>query len=212
MTLHPNGGPQREETMTNATLDDITLVRRIQRGDRTALDQLVARHQARAYQYAFRLTRSQDEAADVVADAFVRVFKAIDGFKGDSAFSTWLHRIVTNCYLDRRKKANSRPAVSLDQELALGESEVERQFADPDMTPHDRAVQSQKESKIQEALKRLPEWQRAIVVMYHVDGLAYEEIAEILDLPMGTVKSRLNRARLALRDELAAEQELFLAA
>ena len=91
--------------MANTTLDDAILIERYQRGDESAMETLIARHQQRAYQYAYRLTRSADEAADVVSEAFVRVYKAIGSFKGQSAFTTWLHRIVTNCFLDRRKKA-----------------------------------------------------------------------------------------------------------
>jgi len=139
----------------------------------------------------------------------VRVYKAIGSFKGESAFTTWLHRIVTNCFLDMRKKAAVRMTVSLDSEINLGESEVERQFSDDAPSPYMRAEQGERESRIAKAVSRLPEYQRAIIHMYHVDMMSYEEIAETLDLPIGTVKSRLNRARLSLRDLLSHERELF---
>jgi RNA polymerase sigma-70 factor (ECF subfamily) len=195
--------------MATATLDDSILIRRFQNGDVSAIEELIRKHQNRAYQYAFRLTRSPDEAADVVAEAFVRVYKAIGSFKGESAFTTWLHRIVTNCFLDRRKKQASRPAVSLEATLNIGGSEVERQFEDDAASPHEEAERGERNIRLGEAISKLPEYQRAMIMMYHSDMLSYEEIADILDLPMGTVKSRLNRARLALRELLSDEQELF---
>lgn len=192
--------------------DDSVLISRFQRGDKSAFDALVQKHQARAYQFAFRLTRDQETAADVVAETFVRIFRSLGSFKGNSAFSTWLYRIITNCFLDMRKKAANRPTTSLDAGLLTDDGEVERQFEDEHADPFVDAVRSERESRVHTALEAMPEYQRAIILMYHVEMLSYEEIAEALDLPIGTVKSRLNRARLALRDQLMPEKELFLAA
>lgn len=196
--------------MANTTLDDTILIERYQRGDKSAMETLIARHHQRAYQYAYRLTRSADEASDVVSEAFVRVYKAIDSFKGQSAFTTWLHRIVTNCFLDRRKKAAARQSVSLDQTIAVGNNEVERQFeAEDTFSAEDEVMRSAQADRLNMAIQKLPEYQRAMILMYHADMLSYEEIADTLDLPMGTVKSRLNRARFALREMLSHETELF---
>jgi RNA polymerase sigma-70 factor (ECF subfamily) len=194
---------------TTTTIDDVILIARFQRGDQHAIETLIQRHQARAYQYAYRLTRSSDEASDVVSEAFVRVYRAIASFKGESAFSTWLHRIITNCFLDRRKKASARPTVSLESTLFIGGSEMERQFEDHAPTPHEEAERGERGNRLQRAMAKLPEYQRSIIILYHVDMLSYEEIAESLVLPMGTVKSRLKRARLAMRELLACEQEIF---
>src|SRR5205085_10415668 len=98
--------------MTKVTADDGMLIERSRCGDRTAFDQLISKHQQRAYQYAFRLTRDPEEAADVVAESFIRMYKALDNFKGDSAFTTWMYRIATNCFLDIRKKRRSKPTIS----------------------------------------------------------------------------------------------------
>ncbi|RYG48339.1 sigma-70 family RNA polymerase sigma factor, partial [bacterium] len=147
--------------MANTTLDDTILIERYQRGDESAMETLISRHQQRAYQYAYRLTRSADEASDVVSEAFVRVYKAIGSFKGQSAFTTWLHRIVTNCFLDRRKKAASRQAVSLDQTMAVGGSEVERQFeAEETFSAEDEIVRSAQAERLNAAIQKLPEYQR----------------------------------------------------
>lgn len=188
---------------------DAMLIERVQRGDRGSLNELVLKYQDRAYQYAFRLTRNPEEAADTVADAFVRVNNAIKNFKGQSSFSTWLYRIITNCYLDRKKKEKNRSTVSLDAPIHQGEEEVSRDIEDPGRTPDEDVIRMEREAVLQRALAKLPEFQKAMIVMYHAEQLSYEEIAEALDLPLGTVKSRLNRARLSLRELLEKDAELF---
>jgi RNA polymerase sigma-70 factor (ECF subfamily) len=195
--------------MSEATLADDVLIGRAQRGDRSAFDTLISRHHVRAYQYAFRLTHSQEEACDVVAEAFVRVFNALPNFKGKSSFSTWLYRILTNCYLDARKKEKSRPVTSLESAMQTQDGELERQFESPDRDPLEEAERTERERTVQLAVEKLPEYQQAMIVMYHAEMMSYEEIAAALDLPIGTVKSRLNRARMSLREMLNQDEELF---
>ncbi|MFN3728605.1 MAG: sigma-70 family RNA polymerase sigma factor [Fimbriimonadaceae bacterium] len=192
-----------------ASSDDGVLIRRAQAGDSSAFDDLVRRYENRAYQYAYRLTRNPEEAADVVSEAFVRVYGALKNFKGHSAFPTWLYRILTNCFLDQKKREKSRQTVSLDAPNPNIDGETERQFEDPSRSPLEEATRSEMEATMAAAVANLPEYQRAMIVMYHAEMLSYEEIAEALDLPLGTVKSRLNRARLSLRDALAKDSELF---
>jgi RNA polymerase sigma-70 factor, ECF subfamily len=195
--------------MSERVFDDEMLIRRAQGGDRSAFDGLISRYEVKAFQYAFRLTRNSEEASDVVSDAFIRVYNAIGNFKGQSSFSTWLYRILTNCFLDIRKKA--KPVSSLDVASQSGNGEIERQIEDTKPTPHDETERTEREERMERAVNKLPEYQRAMIVMYHIDMLTYEEISEALDLPIGTVKSRLNRARLTLRDLLQKDQELFRA-
>lgn len=189
--------------------DDSVLIERSQKGDRQAFDDLIRKHERRAYQYAFRLTSNPEEASDVVGDAFVRVYSALHNFKGQSAFTTWLYRILTNCFLDMRKREKSRPATSLEAALVTDDGDLERQVEDDAASPHEEAERSERERAVENAVKQLPEYQRAMITMYHVENLSYEEIAESLDLPIGTVKSRLNRARLSLRELLIGNEELF---
>src|SRR5580704_16596263 len=195
--------------MSERFLDDAMLIQRSQAGDRSAFDSLISKHSARAYQYAFRLTHSAEEAADVVGDAFVRVFNALPNFKGQSAFTTWMYRILTNCYLDIRKKEKNRTFTSLEAVLQTQDGEVERQIEDPSASPYDDAERTVRETSIEGAVSLLPEYPRAMIVMYHSESLTYEEIAAALDLPVGTVKSRLNRARISLRELLVRDEELF---
>lgn len=195
--------------MSESLQEDRLLIERARKGDATALHRLIRKHQDRAYGYAFRLTRSSEEAGDIVAEAFVRVHNAVRNFKGNSAFTTWLYRIITNCYLDHRKKERTRQALSLDNPVQGNDEETTREIEDTSLMP-DKDVESiQRGVLIEKALRRLPDFQRAMIVMYHMEELSYEEIAESLDLPLGTVKSRLNRARLSLRELLAKHEELF---
>ena len=190
-------------------VDDSVLIRQCQGGDRSAFDTLVHQYEHKAFQYAMRMTRDPDEAADVVAEAFVRVYNAIGNFRSQSAFGTWLYRILTNCYLDHRKKDKSRFQTSLETTFQSESGEVERQYPDTAPGPDEEAERSAREAAVQDALSQMPDYQKAMLIMYHVENLSYEEISETLDLPLGTVKSRLNRARHALRDLLSVDMELF---
>ena len=194
--------------MSERDQEDQMLISRAQAGDQSALNALIRKYEARAYQYAFRLTRNAEEASDVSSEAFVRVYHALPNFKGQSAFGTWIYRILTNCFLDMRKKDKGR-TVSLETTIRTEEGEIERQIEDTSGTPQDKLERDERIRRVQRAVRALPEYQRAMIVMFHAESMTYEDIASALDLPIGTVKSRLNRARLTLRELLARDEELF---
>ena len=189
--------------------EERALIERCKRGDLGAFNDLVRKYEKQVYNFAYRLTGNYDDANDVAQDAFLRVFNAIGTFRGDSSFSTWLFRITTNVFLDERKKAKSHPQTSLDEYMELGESSVARQIEDPSPSPEAVLEESERAQILLQAVGALPEYQRAMVTLYHTQQKSYEEIAEIMDLPIGTVKSRLNRARLALKEKLSGIRELF---
>lgn len=188
------------------TTPDTILVQRAQKGDRTAIDELVSRYQTRAFQFAYRLCNDSDNASDLVAEAFVRVYTALPRFRGDSQFSTWLFRIITNCFLDLKKKDKNKQTQSLDDDSGLDEL-----LASGTESPDEASERTERDRIMMAAVERLPEYQRAMIMMYHVEMLSYEDIAQAMDMPIGTVKSRLNRARLALRELLEPYEELFQA-
>lgn len=200
MTAKPGSGSPRD-------LEEQELIARCQAGSRDAFDELITRYQRRIYTFAYRLTGNAEDAADIAADTFVRIYTAIGSFRGDSSFVTWLYRVVTNIYLDSRKRRRARPTTSLDEVVALEETTVQRQVEDTGPTPHEMAEANERTRVLEAAIASLPEFQRLMIVMYHVEGLAYEEIAASLQLPIGTVKSRLNRARNALRRKLEPLRE-----
>jgi len=189
--------------------EEKALIERCKRGDLAAFNDLVRKYEKQVYNFAYRLTGNYDDANDVAQDAFLRVFNAIGSFRGDASFSTWLFRITTNVFLDERKRAKAHPQASLDEYLELGESSVTRQIEDPSPTPEAILEESERAQLLSNAVRDLPEYQRAMVTLYHGQQKSYEEIAEIMDLPIGTVKSRLNRARLALKEKLSGLRELF---
>jgi len=190
-------------------INEAILIERCKQGDRAAFDVLVRTYEKRVYNLAYRLSASYDEANDISVDAFLRVFQAIRLFRGDAHFSTWLFRIVTNVYLDRRKRTRNKQHLSLEEYIDLEENSVSRQIEDPAATPDTMAENQERTEILQSAINGLPDYQRAMVVLYHTEGLSYEEIAAVFSLPIGTVKSRLNRARLMLRTKLEPVKELF---
>ena len=189
--------------------DERHLIERCKSGDRDAFDKLVRCYEKRVYNLAYRLSGHYDDANDISVDTFIRVFQALRLFRGEANFSTWLFRIVTNVYLDRRKRMRNKQHLSLEEYIELEESSVARQVEDTAPTPSMVAEEHERKEILQQAIDTLPDYQRAMVVLYHTEGLSYEEIAEVLSLPIGTVKSRLNRARLTLREKLKPSKELF---
>jgi RNA polymerase sigma-70 factor (ECF subfamily) len=185
---------------------DSAIIERAQGGDREAMNQLVMKYQARAYQFAYRLTGNQDDASDLVAETFVRVYTALPRFRRDAQFTTWLFRIVTNCFLDAKKKAGRKPTDQLEDSWV--EAGAQSTIVEPE-DPAESVERSEREEILQKGIEALPDHQRAMIVMFHVESLSYEDIAATLDLPIGTVKSRLNRARLALREILEPYEELL---
>lgn len=189
--------------------DEKILIARCRQGDRDAFDTLIHKYEKKIYNLAYRLSGNYDEASDISVDVFLRIFQSIHQFRGDSNFTTWLYRVATNVYLDRRKKMKNRQHVSLEEYIELDESSVVRQIEDPAPLPQEQMEGKERQKLLLEAINSLPEYQKVMVLLYHTEGLSYEEIAEAMSMPIGTVKSRLNRARLSLRQKLEPIRELF---
>ncbi|MDO8589171.1 MAG: sigma-70 family RNA polymerase sigma factor [Armatimonadota bacterium] len=189
--------------------EERAIIQKCKEGMLSAFDRLVEKYEKRVFNFAYRMAGNYDDANDVAQEAFIRVFNSIGTFRGDANFSTWLYRIVTNVYLDERKKAKSHLHTPLDDFVELEENTVTRQIEDTGPTPEEIAEQNERYGLLQKAIQSLPDYQRIMVLLYHTESKSYEEIADIMNLPIGTVKSRLNRARLALREKLEPLRELF---
>lgn len=174
------------------------------RGDVAAFNRLVDAYQSLAYNVAYRTLGQAETAADATQDAFLAAFRGIREFRGAS-FRAWLLRIVVNTCYDCLRRQRRRPADSLE---ALVEQEHAGEPLDPSPGPERTALQRETAALIQRLLDELPAEQRLAVVLCDVQGLSYEEAAEALAVPLGTVKSRLARGRAQLRDALAARGEL----
>ncbi len=188
--------------------DEAKLMELAQAGDAASFDQLVEAHYVAVYNTAYRMLGDADAACDATQTAFIRAFDALKSFRGASAFSTWLYRIAMNVCLDDLRRRKHQP-LSLVTEESEESSPEEREIPDESDEPGAKAEQRERQVIVQQAIGRLPKDYRAIVVMYDIRGLSYQDICEALDVPLGTVKSRLNRARHALREEMQPHLELF---
>ena len=187
------------------SLRERLLIRKLRDRDEKAFREVVREYQDRVYNMTYRMLGNREEAEDVAQEVFITVFKSIEQFRGDSKFSTWLYRITANTcknrikYLARRHdRDQSEYDDGIDRDQAAGTLTAPTQAPRPD-----RAVEgAQIEQIFQEAIAELDEEQRLLVILRDVEDLSYEEILAITGLPEGTVKSRLHRARLALRKKM----------
>ncbi len=190
--------------------EEIALVRSCQRGDLSAFDTLMQMYEKKVYSLCYRMARDPDDAADLAQEAFLKVYRALPSFREQSSFSTWLFRIVTNTCLDERRKRGSRPhTVSLDKPYETDDGEIALTLPGDAPDPLACTVQSELQEEIRELLAKLPAEQRIVLSMRDLEGYSYIEIAEALKITMGTVKSRLNRARSRLRDLYLKKEEHF---
>jgi RNA polymerase sigma-70 factor (ECF subfamily) len=187
---------------------DLDLIARLREGDTSALDELMARYSGQVFRLAYGVTRNAADAEEVVQDVFLRAFQKISGFEGRAALSTWLYRVTTNAALNRRRGKARQVEVSLDELLPAfkpdGHRQGERSFvlADWSATPENELLSSEGRAMLAEALDALPASYRAVLVLRDVEGLSNEAVAEMLEESLGSVKSRLHRARMALREHL----------
>lgn len=187
--------------------DDVELILAAQRGDLDAFNTLVLRYQNAAYSVAYRLLGEPFSASDAAQEAFINAYRKLHDFRGGS-FKAWLLRIVTNGVYDRLRYEKRRPADSIE-DLPGAETDDGAPLASQSATPEQVAEQRDAQRAIQDCLGGLPSDQRATLVMFDLEGYSYQEVAETTDVQLGTVKSRLSRARLAMRRCLEGKQELF---
>ncbi len=175
-------------------------IERAQKGDEASFNRIVSEYKDGLYRFIRRLSRSDDIAADIVVETFVRAYLHLPSFKGDAEFSTWLFRIAFRLYADECRRAKRLKTVNLGQQIACGYS-----FVSDGMLPDECCEISEENGKIVTAVRALPELQREIITLFHLHHLSYQEISDRTGLPLGTVKSRLNRARLMLSQSLGLE-------
>ncbi len=182
----------------------MTLVQLAQHGDNHAFAQLVTNYESRVYNLARRMMRDPQDAEDVLQETFISVYRHLDDFHGDASFSTWLYRIATNASL-MKLRSRKPPALSLDEPMESEQDEfMPREIVAWDVTPEEALLNSETRAQMQVAMNTLPETLRAVFVLRDVEGLSVQETADVLGISVPNVKTRLHRARLALRDQLAA--------
>lgn len=171
-------------------------------GDIASFEALVEPYQRYIYNIAYRMVGNEEDAKDMAQDALIKVYKNIGKFEGKSKFTTWIYRITVNVCQDalRRKKH----VVSLDEAIETKDSEVKMQVAGDEYEPEKVLEQNEVKRLVHDGLNRLPEKYKTLLILRELQGLSYQEISECLELPIGTVRSRLSRSKEALKKEILA--------
>jgi RNA polymerase sigma-70 factor (ECF subfamily) len=187
--------------------DDLTLVQRVRTGDQRAFKLLVERYQRKVYAVAFGMLKDREEARDVAQEAFVKVYKYLDHFKGDASFYTWLYRITVNICIDamRRKGSKGDEHLEFDESVKLdtAEANIGSLGSQLGTNPQKSALRRELAERITGAIQQLPEAHRKILLLREVEGMSYEDLARVLEIPKGTVMSRLFHARLKMQKILS---------
>ncbi|MGF1469101.1 MAG: sigma-70 family RNA polymerase sigma factor [Sandaracinaceae bacterium] len=216
----PSGGVNRGEAVTSKAFagssageqgleeaPDADLVERVQGGDAEAFRELFDRYHRRAYAVALGVVKNPSDAKDVVQEAFVKVHRHIPRFQGSSSFYTWLYRIVMNLAIDHVRRRKNRRGVEYDDRLGRDDEEVAGDGTllprILDANPGRTVARKELLERIQAALDELPEYHRAVILLREVEGMSYEEMAEALDVPKGTIMSRLFHARKKMQAALS---------
>jgi RNA polymerase sigma-70 factor (ECF subfamily) len=184
--------------------DDHQLIAECLKGDAAAFAGLVRRYQDRLYHTAYRLVGNAEDAQDVVQEAFLNAYQSLDGFKGDALFFTWLYRIAVNTAITHKRKRR----LAIVRIEAGREGEGSNEPTDPSdlARPGHALEQAEEETRVRRILDRLSPEHRAVLVLKDMEGQKYEDMAELLDVPVGTIRSRLHRARLEFRELLEREE------
>ena len=185
--------------------DDAGLVRRCLAGDEKAYRELIERHQAQVYSLALRMVRRAEDAEDLAQETFVRMFRALSRYDPTRPFTAWLFTIATRLCIDhiRRRKVG---VISLTRREQDSEEEYQIEVEDPGLLPDEVATHAEEERRVADLIESLPAHYRIVVILRHLQDLSYEEIAEALHLPLGTVKARIHRARALLKARIEGER------
>ncbi len=181
--------------------DDSELVKRAKNGDGKAYDELTLLYKDAVYNIIYRMVHNHQEAEDLLQEAFIKAYNSIGSFNEEYAFSTWLFKIATNNCIDFFRKRKLR-TYSMDETIRYKDDEIKHEYADTEPTAEKEMLASEKSRFIRQAIDNLPEKYKKVIILRHQDEKSYEEISEMLNLPLGTVKARIFRAREMLNKSL----------
>ncbi len=189
--------------------DTKELVALSQAGDMEAFERLIQRYQTKIYNIAYRLSGNPHDASDLAQEALIKIYRSIGSFRGDAAFSTWAYHIMTNVYRDHLRKKNRRAEDFLDNPIDTGEGEISREVADNTYDPETLYENTELGQYLQSLINGMNDEYKLVIILREQMGYSYDEIAATLDLPLGTVKSRINRARLYLQKKITTDREQY---
>ncbi len=199
-------GAVRGVVRESAHEEDAELLRAVIGGDATAYRGLVEKYQGRVYGMVYGMLRNREDALDVTQDAFVKAYNKLDAFRLESSFYTWLYRIAMNLAIDLLRKRKRRGTTSFDEQIAARDEDGGISEMHHGDSPRKALERKQLYQRIMDAMEKLPEDQREVVLLREVEGLSYKEISEVMEIPEGTVMSRLFYARKKLQKLLADER------
>jgi len=184
-----------------SALSDEKIIARALGGEQLAYQELLLKYQKTVFHIILKIIRNADDAQDLVQETFMRAFKTLESYRSEFRFSTWLCKIAANCSIDYLRKKKIK-AFSMDKPIETKNGTVEVEFRDKGANPEEYMLRKQKLISIEEAIESLPEKYKEVIVYRHHDDKSYEEIAKIMDIPIGTVKARIFRARELLKKKL----------
>lgn len=187
---------------------DAVLVLRSQEEDLDAFDEIVARYKDGIYNYIWRMIANRDDVEDLTQEVFVRAFASIKSFRREANLRTWLYRIAANVCVDRYRRRGIEKRYTTPLTRDNGEETEQIELPDTDSDPQVLYARTELAGEVQRAILKLPDKQRSVILLYDMEGMSYDEIAEIEGCPLGTVKSRLFKARVQLRTLLAPYMEI----
>lgn len=184
-------------------MKDEELVKRINAGEMELFEEIIARYETKVFGVIYYMMRNKNEVEDIAQEVFIKVFKNLRKFKGDSSLYTWIYKITVNLCLDELKKR--KKVVYLDEKVEVNDSELEIQLSSNEKDQAKLYEEKELKECMQKCIRKLPEKQRIMLILRDIQGLPYEEISRITGIKLGTVKSQINRARLKLKDLIEKE-------
>lgn len=188
-------------------MDETVLIQKSQQGDVDAFEQLLLQYEKKVYTIAYKYMGNHEDASDLAQEALIKAYQSIGSFRGESSFGTWLGRITANKCLDELRRRKRIQVTSLDDEVELEEGSVQRELAAPGDTPEEHTMRQETVQYVQSMLNTMREEYRIVLVMRELEGYSYEEIAQQLSCSLGTVKSRISRARNYLKERILADNK-----
>lgn len=177
------------------------LIKQAQKGDVEAFERIIEEHQAVVYSIAFKMAGNESDAFDMAQESFLKIYRNLNKFDGRSKLSTWIYRVVSNTCLDelKKRKRHIENTKSFDEEIDTSEDKIVLEIRDDKPLPDEQLENAELRDVLNKAVSELSEQHKAVLVLRDIEGFSYEDISEILNINAGTVKSRLSRARMALR-------------
>lgn len=188
-------------------MDETVLIQQSQQGDLEAFEQLLLRYEKKVYTIAYKYMGNAEDASDMAQEALIKAYQSIGSFRGEAAFGTWIGRITANKCLDELRKRKRIQVTSLDDEVELEEGSVKKEIAADIDTPEEHTIRQETVQYVQSMIGQMREEYRIVLVLRELEGHSYDEIAQMLSCSLGTVKSRISRARNYLKEQILADKK-----